>query len=342
MSFVGDFQNEAKRQTKRGRCLHFDAGPACTDIVRAHSIQKQGQLRLIAEDGHVYRLSADLSTMKRNRGSPQPQWVGIQKASTFAGFCKHHDALLFDAIDNSRLEPQRREVALYAYRCLCRECFVKDNAVAVLKKARQHPDLSASSALTLRASLAGHLIGLEGVRRHKQLYDASLREGRYHDFDFTYFISKSRCSVQLSGVLYPDFDFLGQRLQNLGSRSAPFDLITFFTAPTREGWAFGFAWHASSGRSCLPLIRSLASRVASGERVEDALLRFSFSCSENHAIRISWWDNLSERGRKAALERMLLMVHPTVPVPGDYLIAGCEGLADWRFENVHTSLQAAT
>jgi len=119
------------------------------------------------------------------------------------------------------------------------------------------------------------------------------------------------------------------------------DLITFFTAPTRDGWAFGFGWHASSSRSCIPFIQSMASRVSKGERVEDVLLRFSFSCCENHAFRISWWDNLTEEARRAAIERMILMAHPNIPVPPNYLVNGFENIADWGFEYVQTTLQAA-
>jgi hypothetical protein len=310
MPFLDDYQQEFKRQSKRGRCLHFMNGERCNEIVSSHSIQRRGQLGLIAEDGHVYRLSADLSVLQRNNGVPALKRVGVNRASTFAGFCKHHDNTLFEPIDNSPLGPVKEQIALYAYRCLCREYFVKENAVAVLRMMKDHPELDEPNQRFLAASQVGHSIGFAGLKHHKSIFDAALLTRDYEQFEFAYFTSSSTCPVQLSGLLYPDFDFQGNYLQDLGNHEKPLDLITFFTAPIKEGWAFGFGWHVSSNRTCIPFIQSLAQRSATGEMVEDALLRFSLSCCENHAVRISWWDGLDEASRAAATERMFLMMHP--------------------------------
>lgn len=338
MSFIGDFQRESKRQSDRGRCLHYANGARCNQIISAHSIQNKGQLNLIAEAGHVYRLSGNLSTLQKTGGRPMLEKIGIKKASAFYGFCQHHDNALFEPIDNFTLEPQKYQVALYAYRCICRELFVKENAVAVMKKMKAYPGLSPQQRSLLEASHLGNSIGLAGLQHHKALYDRALIASDYDQFEFTYFVSSKPCNIQLSGLLYPDFDFEGRFLQDLAERSAPLDLITFFTAPISTGWAFGFAWHVSSNPTCLPFIQSLASRVAKGEKPEDAILRFSLSC-ENHAIRISWWDNLDEKAKRAVMERLHLGGHPQMPVPANYLVSGCEGIATWDFEYVHTTLE---
>lgn len=338
MSFATDFQNETKRQEMRGRCLHFADGVRCNEIINAHSIQKSGQLNLLAENGHVYRLNADFSTLRDNEGIPAPKKIGVRKASIFAGFCKHHDNALFEPIDNKPLGPSKLQVALYAYRCLCREYFVKANAVELMRRLKDHSDIDQNSRKMLESALIGNTLGLGSLEYQKSHYDAALRLCEYEEFEFTYFTSKSRCSLQLSGLLYPDFDFIGRRLQSLGDCSAPLDMITFFTAPTIEGWAFAFAWHRSSNRTCLPFIKSLAQRIGSGESAHDVLLRFSFSTCENHALRISWWDLLADDEKRKVAERVILMIHPQMPIPSNYLMGGLEGLADWEFENVQTTL----
>jgi hypothetical protein len=341
VTFSEDFHRESKRTEARGRCLHFSDGVRCNEFISAHSIQKRGQLRLIAEDGHLYRLNADLSTLRATGGLPHPKRIGMNRASTFAGFCKHHDNSLFEPIDNHPLRPTREQVALYAYRSLCREYFVKENAVALMRRMEEHPGANERTRRLMKSSLTGNLRGFDGLRHHKSIYDEALRSGNFEDFDFTCFISRSRCSLQLSGLLYPDFDFLGRQLQHLGDWSSPLDLITFFTAPCAQGWAFAFAWHRSSSQTCLPFMESLAHRVGTGEKLQDALLRFAFSACENHAFRISWWNDLPLAAKKAVIERMILMVDPNVPVPSNYLVAGCEGIADWEFEYVDTTLHAA-
>ena len=340
MTFTDEYLNQSKRQEERGRCLHFSDGVRCNEIISAHSIQKSGQLATIAEDGHVYRMSAGLSTLRRTGGLPHPEKIGVRRASTFFGFCKYHDNALFGPIDKKPLRPDKSQIALYAYRCLCRELFVKENAVATLNWMKEHPDVDHKKMKFLQASLKGQKLGLDGLLHHKKHYDEAIQNGRHEEFEFTYFMSTSRCSLQLSGLLYPDFDFLGRHLQNLSDWSSPLAMITFFTAPTDEGWAFGFGWHKSSSQSCIPFIQSLRACVAGGAKFHDVLLRFSFSTCENHAFRISWWDTVAESDKQAVIARMILMIHPGIPIPSNYLVEGLEGIADWEFKYVQTTLHA--
>lgn len=329
MSLTEDLQRAIKQERNRGRCLHFANGIQCNKIISAHSIQKQGQLSLIAEKGHVYRLNADPSTLKENNGIPCMKKIGVKKVSTFRGFCKYHDNQLFEPIDNKPLNPDNpdpQQIPLYAYRCLCREFFVTENAVKFLEKC------DSDSPSFLQSLLSGKSLSFERLKCHKFHYEESLRNENYDEFEFVYLASKSTFSLQLSGLRFPDFDFLGQHLQDILDISSRLDLITFFTAPTQDGWAFCFAWHCSSNTTCIPFIKSLLSCVENGETWEDILLRFSFSNCENHAIRISWWDNLPQISKQEIIERMFMMGFPLIPVSPNYLAVGLEGIADWRFD----------
>ena len=340
MSIFEHLHRESKRQNERGRCLHFADGNRCNEIISAHSIQKKGQLRLIAEDGHVYRLSGEHSNLLQRDGAPYLNKIGIRRASTFPGFCKFHDNALFKPIDERPLLPTRQQVALYAYRCLCREAFVKENAVRVLEQAKDHPALHPDSRKFLLSSFVGHSKGYGGVLHHKKQFDDALAAQDYDLFEFECFTSNSPCCMQLSGLVYPDFDFSGSQLQNLGAWHVPPDLITCFTAPTLDGWALTFAWHVSSRATCIRFIQSLAEHVSRCARLEDALFRFCISTCENHAIRISWWDSLAKASKDQITDRMVLMAHPRLPVPSDYLAVGCEGIAKWSYQNVLTALDA--
>jgi hypothetical protein len=190
----------------------------------------------------------------------------------------------------------------------------------------------------LEYSFIGHSLGFQRLQYHKKYFDAALLSKNYSEFEFLTLTSNSPWHLQLSGVLYPDFDFLGGSLQDLGDFKLPLDFITFFTAPLAQGWSFTLCWHASSNSSCVALAKSLASAVNYGTSPQDALLRFSFSCCENHAFRITWWDSLSALAKEAILSRVALMADPEAPVPSDYLAKGLEGIADWEIENIFTTL----
>jgi hypothetical protein len=334
MSFANAHQAAMKQQSRKGRCLHFSDGLQCNEIISAHSIQKRGQLGLIAESGHVYRLNADLSTLKETGGKPQPKKIGVNRASTFPGMCKQHDNKLFAPIDDRPLTIDHHQVALYAYRSICREYFVKENASTSLTEMLGHPGLTSEQSHWLTGAAYGQSLGFERLKRHKLIYDGCLAVNDFTGLKFIVFGSTSRCSLQASGFIFPDFDFQGRQLQDLGPETRDLDLLVFFTAPTEYGWAFVLAWHESSDQSCQRFIYSLAKSGRDGGKIEDMLLRFSLACCENHAIRISWWDSLTTVAKNRAIDFMAIMADPTLGVRADYMAAGCEGLADWSFDNV--------
>lgn len=334
MSFANAHQAAMKMQSKKGRCLHFSDGIQCNEIIAAHSIQKRGQLGLIAEAGHVYRLNADLSTLKETGGKPLPKKIGVNRASTFPGMCKQHDNKLFSPIDDRPLSVDPHQVALYAYRSICREYFVKENASKTLTEMLEHQGLTPDQRRFLISATYGQSLGFERLKRHKLIYDEFLAANDFTELKFIIFGSASRWSIQASGLIFPDFDFQGHQLQNLGPETSDLDLLVFFTAPTEYGWAFVLAWHESSNLSCQRFIHSVAKSGRSGAKIEDMLLRFSLACCENHAIRISWWDSLPAVAKNQALDFMAFMADPTLGIRADYLMTGCEGLADWSFDNV--------
>lgn len=76
----------------------------CTKkIIKAHSVSKSSSLKEIAVDGHV------LTTFKANHDFSlshkiTPTLIGINKASTFNGFCSYHDKSLFSPIEDQPFE----------------------------------------------------------------------------------------------------------------------------------------------------------------------------------------------------------------------------------------------
>ncbi len=123
---LGEFYRIQK--SKYERCL-FPEHDCSEKPIRAHSIQKNGGLSKIAENGHVVGIN-----MKIENKSPKSRFqsMGINEASTFSGLCSKHDNELFKPIDDCEIDlDDQEQLFLLAYRSITRELH------AVLKAASQ-------------------------------------------------------------------------------------------------------------------------------------------------------------------------------------------------------------
>lgn len=324
-----------KQLSNKGRCLHYENGIRCNEIIKAHSIQRNRSLSAIADKGHVYRISTDIGALKKNKGRLTYEKCGINKVSTFLGFCKRHDNELFEPIDNYPLIPTDQQVLLYAYRSLCRELFVKENALELVNNQLENGvDQKAINKLLLGYK-RGISFGLDNLKRHKEDYDTSLSENSYFNIRYVIFISKQKPTIAFSGLFYPDFDFMGRMLQDLGDHKSKLQLLSFCSAPMDNGWAFLFAWHKASSDVCVEFMKSLATMIHDDiNSLRDYLFRLAITNCENLAISPKWWENLTEDIKETIIDRTTLMADIFTITDQSYLTKGLEGISNWEFESV--------
>jgi hypothetical protein len=336
---LSDYINTQKRLAQKGRCLHYEKGSRCDVIIKAHSIQRNRSLLAIADNGHVYHISANIGHLKKNQGRLTYEKCGINKVSTFLGFCKRHDNELFESIDSYSLIPTEQQALLYAYRSLCRELFVTENALELTNKQLKNCDDQKAINMMLSGYMKGKNFGFKNLKRHKEIYDKSLKENLYSDIRYVIFISKQIPTIAFSGLFYPDFDFIGRILQNLGDHKSDLELLTFCSAPMEDGWAFLFAWHETSSNVCVAFMRSLATMIHnSSDLLRDYLFRLVMTNCENIAISPKWWEYLSEDKKGEIMDRVSLAADIFAITEQSYLMKGLEGISNWQFEKVISNM----
>lgn len=325
-----------KKLSQSGRCLHSKSGEQCGDFINAHSIQKNGQLSIISEDGCVYVFPRDVGSLKRNEGRLVLEKRGIGKVSTFLGFCDKHDNQLFAPIDKSPLLPTGEQAWLYAYRSICREVFVKENALQLHEAQIANLPETSSWRPSFEGMRDGTAFGLENLRKHKVAMDASWAEGVQAELEYALFTSRQKQFLAFSGLFYPEFDFQGRLLQDLADPRCPYDLLTFCSAPTPDGWGYLFAWHKSSSTTCRNFMRSLATTMHdSPSKGADAMFRLVISNCENLAFAPEWWEARTEEEQQTVTQCLERGVNIFAPIEPDYLTRGAEGLCLWEFDAVY-------
>ncbi|MGE0135114.1 MAG: SEC-C domain-containing protein [Dehalococcoidia bacterium] len=334
-------RSEAKarfeRVFSRRMCLHPEAPVTCKGpIVRAHSVQRAGNLKAIARVGHVYAFP--LRRVVVEGSGLEPELTGQSVASTFSGFCELHDRTVFEPIDRRPFDDDPVQAFLLAYRALCRELYTRMAAIeaaAYLRDADRGRSNDGQVALQLISSLYRHGLQKGGadLSKQKSEFDEILMRGDYSSRIAFLSIHFDRLpSVLASGGHLPEFTFDGTRLQDLAATDT-LDAVFHSTVATKDAGASVFTW-LNRQESPSKFARSLAAVPLS--RSADAILRFQFEFCENVFIAPAWWEDLGLSLRTRLVQRYWDGSDPSVDRLSTCLTEDGVRFADWvavsRFE----------
>ncbi|SDJ53004.1 hypothetical protein [Paenibacillus naphthalenovorans] len=113
-------------------CFHADEN--CSErIIKAHSIQNNKILNKISENGEVLMFGNDIDESLGLKSIMKKE--GRKRATTFTGFCGHHDTTIFNPIENLDYQiGNKQQEFLFAYRALAHEYHAKKSTVEMYKK----------------------------------------------------------------------------------------------------------------------------------------------------------------------------------------------------------------
>lgn len=292
-------------------CVHPAAGSSCRGhIIKAHSIQRGGGLTRIAEGGHVLTFNSRALIVPGRAPAttlPHPGRVGIHEASTFTGFCEHHDATTFAPVETVPFTGSKQQVFLLSYRALASEYFARryqERVNRALREANTGRPIHEQIAIDrdLAYASAGAALGFERTRNLKAGYDSILTTGDFSNVG-GFIVELDRAPEVLStGLMAPEFDFQGGEIQDLTTPSTAFKDATFsLIVPEGIGTAV-FGW-VSPNEPAVALVESW--KNLSADDKPHGLLRFTFEHFENTYFTPSWWRALSQDARDKLSRRFL-------------------------------------
>ncbi|HEY9032052.1 MAG TPA: SEC-C domain-containing protein [Kangiella sp.] len=286
-------------------------------IINAHTISKSGPLKEISENGHVMGSKPSLASLIKNDGKFSLGKVGINKASTFTGFCSVHDKKIFSPLEDEKITLSDKQLFLLAYRGFCRELFHKEQnkeTANLMREADRGQDQ------VLQAMLQGYAVaydsGVDLALRDlgciKKEMDSILVSEDYSKMNHCIFELNALPKILVGAMIAPEMDFQGNKLQRLGLQDEVYEYMLFNCISYENKGCFVFSWLANNKKYCDKFIDSLLK--LDNEEVSDALVRFCYSFSENTWASPSWWDSLSEELKDSIGERLMhgtpLEIHP--------------------------------
>lgn len=276
-------------------------------IVRAHTVPRSGSLAKIAENGHIYAFAPTIENLNKHHGVLPPQLTGINGASTFTGFCSHHDNKLFSSIEQHPFSGTQEQCFLLAYRALSREFYTK---MCQSISAKDHATLDRGRSLVeqmeLQFVMSKYGEGIQAAQKdiayHRPRFEAPLLSGDYSNVR-SYVVSfDDPPPVMCSGAFGPEQDFLGQSLQDIADTTVIPQLISVTSFFGGTYGHFVFTWLPEDDPVRVPFVKTLA--AISDDELSSALVRLMFEFIENIHINPQWWRALTPAHQRVLINRM--------------------------------------
>lgn len=286
------------------------------DIGRAHTVSKSGSLKRIARDGHVYAFVPSVVNIAKGKGLLAPELRGVNRASTFSGFCSYHDKHVFAPVEDVPFEFTGEQCFLLAYRSQAREAFLKEAQRQSLGltqdsgRGRSPGEQRGIQKLVSQMS-KGTMAGADDAARHKLAYDAVLLAGDYSTVRSYVVVLDRIPTVMCSGGLFPSECFDASVAQNLMDANVPAQAIYYNSFAAGDVGGVVFTWLPDSDGACAHFVSTL--EAISDEDLTDALIRFFFEYCENVQLGPEWWDGLGRASRKALVGRFNTAANPLRP-----------------------------
>lgn len=182
-------------------------------IVKAHTVSKAKGLKLIAQDGHVCSLQLTPENFEKHGYFLPPKLIGINKASTFTGFCSIHDDAVFSPLEKKNFSTIDKEhLFLLMYRAFSRGFYTKQAQLLSHLELLDYPfpDLE-----EYYGYLSNIVAGYEDNLAYRIIFDKMLVNSDFEKMRGVVFILNERPPVMCSGSFYPDQDFNGNNLQDI-------------------------------------------------------------------------------------------------------------------------------
>ncbi len=302
-----------KRWEKIGKCYF----PQCSNnaVKNSHSLSDKMMIDPISEDRHVFGPKVNTFTGKYEMGE-----ISVGKASTFPGFCQHHEnKFTFEKVGEIS---NGKALQMQLFRSICRQLFFlkheRDIMSLYLEEVRKRLLTSVEKSLTFAPPLKTSIDELKGYIDSKRIgnYDLSVEQ---RDKDITYVTENwykpnaDGFGKLLSGNFYDELvvhtDLLPVVLSApilfddcpRDSKGTPdFDYVFYVNIFPNKGMTLV---HMASLKQQKDRLEKLAASFEKDNRVLHAYIRkWTIDCCDHWYVSPNYWKGLDETVRKNIIQ----------------------------------------
>ena len=299
---IGQADNRLSKLTPKPQCLapssmkHKCQGK----VIDSHSVSRSGSLIAISKDSHVYSIKHSMLDLEKHKGNPPPKLLGAKKASTFPGFCKHHDKFIFSNLEDKPFTGSRQQCFLLGYRSISRDLYAAQCAT-------RHAAYRKTMSINLPEEIQTYInrrnhadaIKLRDLERHKEKYDGVLETKNWEECTGILVEFEGTFPIQCSAAYSPSQDINNIEIQKLGDTSITPEIVTINSFSANRKSCFLLSWLKSNSSAPEKLANSIMS--LDKERIPGVIGSYLLLISENCHMSPDWYDSLPSSGKNLAI-----------------------------------------
>lgn len=160
------------------------------EAINSHLVQRNGILKSISKDGHVYEIrQKDIFKLCKSATPFEFKYIGVGKALSYPVFCSTHDNNLFNDIDQLNFDINDKKIwLLFSYRAVCAELRKKEKEKEFMYRimnSRALPPIKTEKAKCLHE---GFSMGCSDLKKYKKFIEDELKYDTndfiFHHFEF--------------------------------------------------------------------------------------------------------------------------------------------------------------
>lgn len=271
-------------------CLALDQNRCTNKIIKAHTISKSANLKPIAEDGKVLTFKRAVKQTYEEHWIPE--LVVTKNASTLLCFCSYHDKEIFENIDCTAFEINKKTAFLLSYRSIIKEYFEKSRSVKLFKLSETY--MRTQNEFRYISSLAAEEAALACLEHAKKSYESILKTRRFNDYNFYVVELPVSTKIVCSAAALIDVGVDGQIIQNLSDLKSNKSFICVNSIINDGNASVIFGWDSDSEVHAKALIDTFKA----SKKIVENVVYYIFTNFGNICMNPSWYNGLDSDSKE--------------------------------------------
>lgn len=294
--------SEIKKNSKISECFYHKKEECSGTIKQAHSLQRNGRLSVIEGDvngeSKIYTFASYIPSEERLFGDLKP--IGKAVASTFFGFCDHHDTVLFSDIENHPFDVSDKHCFLHSYRSFAHTYHMQREKIVGLKH------INDNIVSFKNEKIKGNELGLADAEISKAKLDRMIESKSYSELHYLVHVINRVHPVACASVINPAYYYDNKAFNLSADETDHYSDIILTVLPDTYQTIIILACfpYDLAGIKFLDQLQKLPNL-----KFERAISSLMISNVENTFFAPALWNALGEEGRDKLLSELSFLAY---------------------------------